>query len=228
MDIAVRNKYREKLRLYDASYYQRQHQWSLKHRYEAELKNLLSFMDIRQSERVLDVGCNTGNVVKYLKAECGCEAFGLDYPEAWLNAVRIDTAVNGDALHLPFKDGSFDKVLMLHIFGHLGDVQTAIKEAYRILKPGGKLGVITPNACYVWLMRPLNYLRIIKYNPDPTVIRYFRLSSLRSVFDGQQFKLDAIFSSGDLPNLVNFNCISRFKLADIFRERLFCVAQKTC
>ena len=220
------DKYAEKLPLYDASYYKRQHQWSVKHKYMAELKNLLFLMDIRQSERVLDVGCNTGNVVKYLKAEYGCEACGLDYPEAWLKAVRIDTAVNGDALHLPFKDGSFDKVLMLHIFGHLGNVRGAIAEAHRTLKPGGKLGVITPNAWFVWLMKPLNYLGIIKYTPDPTVIRYFRLSSLKSLYNSKQFRLNAIFSSGDLPNLVNFNFVSRLELADTFRERLFCVAEK--
>lgn len=222
----IGDNYAEKLRLYDDAYYERQHHWSLKDKYQRELKKLLSLMDIRTSDRVLDLGCNTGNVVKYLKTEYGCEAYGLDYPEAWLKAVRIDTAVRGDALNLPFRDESFDRVLMLHIVGHIRDPQRAVAESYRILKRGGKLGLITPNAWFIWLMKPLNYLRIIKHIPDPTVIRYYRLSSLNDLIDNSQFKLEEIFAWGDLPNLIDSNNISRLKLADKYRERLFCVAEK--
>jgi ubiquinone/menaquinone biosynthesis C-methylase UbiE len=220
------NKYVKKLPLYNTSYYERQHHWSLKDKYRLELENLLSLMDIRSSDWVLDVGCNTGNVVKHLRTEYGCRSYGLDYPEAWLKSVRIDNVVRGDAISLPFRGETFHKVLLLHIVGHLSNTQKVVEETYRILRPEGKLGLITPNAWFVWLMKPLNYLRVIKHSPDPTVLRYYRLSSLKTLFNATRFKLRELHTFGDLPDLIHFSYISLSKLADNFRERLFCVAEK--
>jgi SAM-dependent methyltransferase len=68
------------------------------------------------------------------------------------------TGVNGivkssflsNADNLPFKDSSMDYAIALHILEHCADPVAVIKEWLRVLKPGGKLGVVIPNWKYNW------------------------------------------------------------------------------
>ena len=93
--------------------------------------------------RVLELGCGNG---KTLSALAHCDAVGLDHS---LNALRSCPAgpslVRGDVLHLPFRDGSFDAVLLHHVLQHLmaGERGAAATEAFRVLRPGGTLHVRT-------------------------------------------------------------------------------------
>ena len=52
--------------------------------------------------------------------------------------------VQGDALNLPFRDGSFDLVLCNNMLEHVYDVKTAIAEMYRVLQDGGMFVLVTP------------------------------------------------------------------------------------
>jgi len=47
----------------------------------------------------------------------------------------------GDAAHLPFKDGTFDVALMVAVLGEVTDRRAALREAARVLRPGGRLSV---------------------------------------------------------------------------------------
>jgi len=68
------------------------------------------------------------------------------------------TAVNGvvknsilsNANDLPFKDNSMDFIIALHILEHCAEPVFVLKEWLRVLKPGGKLGVVVPNWRYNW------------------------------------------------------------------------------
>ena len=53
------------------------------------------------------------------------------------------TDVVGDAHHLPFRDGVFDRVFAFNVFEHLADPKTAAQEIYRVLKPGGGVAIHT-------------------------------------------------------------------------------------
>jgi demethylmenaquinone methyltransferase/2-methoxy-6-polyprenyl-1,4-benzoquinol methylase len=71
--------------------------------------------------RTLDVACGTGWLTRHLRGE----VTGLDASESML-AIAAEwmpeaTFVVGDALELPFEDGSFDRVLTGHFYGHLPD-----------------------------------------------------------------------------------------------------------
>ena len=72
------------------------------------------------SVRVLDVGCGTGFLTRYL----GGEVVGLDQSDTMLEAARrrIPRAefLRGDALELPFADGAFDRVFASNLYGLLG------------------------------------------------------------------------------------------------------------
>ena len=103
-------------------------------------------------QRVLDLSCGEGDVIAAL-IEKGFEAEGThfkadDYilrnPNPVLRTARIHTGVNLGGT-LPFDDASFDVVLATEVIEHLADHPVFLREACRILKPGGRLVLSTPN-----------------------------------------------------------------------------------
>lgn len=225
--INLQKLYGARSRLYDDAYYRRMHAWSAKERYQEELRGLLQMMEVTKTDQVLDIGCSTGNVIKYLRAHYGCQATGLDYPKAWLAACRVTPVVRGDAKRLPFCSSQFDKVLMLHIIGHLPESRLALAEAHRVLRPGGSLGIITPNAWFVRCMKPLNTLGIIPHTPDPTVLTYFTRERLEQLLAESPFARHIIRARGEVPPLARWIERLSESAAERFRERLFCVAWKS-
>ena len=97
---------------------------------------------------VLEVGCGTGMGLPYLKAHARM-VVGGDYTMDLLRQARKQVPdanlVRMDAQHLPFRDGTFDAVVLLEMIYYLADQRAAIKECRRVLKPGGRLMVCLPN-----------------------------------------------------------------------------------
>ncbi|MBM3217705.1 MAG: methyltransferase domain-containing protein [Candidatus Rokubacteria bacterium] len=99
--------------------------------------------------RALDVGCGLGGSVRYLAAEHGCRATGLDLTPEYVDAalelarmVKLDGAVSfrqGSALALPFDAASFDIVWTEHAQMNIADKRTFYAEIARVLRPGGRL-----------------------------------------------------------------------------------------
>jgi SAM-dependent methyltransferase len=52
--------------------------------------------------------------------------------------------VNGDAVRLPFRDGTFDRIIASEVLEHVFDDRAAVRELARVLKPGGTMGVTVP------------------------------------------------------------------------------------
>jgi 2-polyprenyl-3-methyl-5-hydroxy-6-metoxy-1,4-benzoquinol methylase len=97
--------------------------------------------------RLLDVGCGGGKALKYLR-ELGWDAEGLDAdPEAVANARSKGLEVRTGALaDLKYPDDSFDAITMNHVIEHVPDPVALIAECRRLLKPGGRIVMATPNA----------------------------------------------------------------------------------
>ncbi|MBO2518160.1 MAG: class I SAM-dependent methyltransferase [Firmicutes bacterium] len=104
-------------------------------------------------ERVLDVCCGTGDLTFLAAREVGPrgEVVGLDFSAGMLEVARQKTAalgpaqaelasihwVEGDALALPFPDGSFDRVVTSFGMRNVADVARAFQEMARVVRPGG-------------------------------------------------------------------------------------------
>jgi ubiquinone/menaquinone biosynthesis C-methylase UbiE len=98
--------------------------------------------------RILDLGCGEGLLLKKLVASHpDSEVYGLDPWEEilWAAKKRIRKKailLKGDAFYLPFKESSFSIIFALNLFYNLAgkkDVMRALREAYRVLQPGGYL-----------------------------------------------------------------------------------------
>ena len=103
-------------------------------------KDIIKHFDLKRGDRVLDVGCAKGFLVKDLMSNCpGLEVFGIDISEYALKhceAEVIGRLHKGSADQLPFPDHSFDAVISLntlHNFSRDG-VIVALKELRRVSK----------------------------------------------------------------------------------------------
>jgi 2-polyprenyl-3-methyl-5-hydroxy-6-metoxy-1,4-benzoquinol methylase len=99
--------------------------------------------------RVLDVGCGAGPALRFLQAR-GQQAVGVDlvyYPLAAAQRLAPNAGlVQGDVgTSLSFADASFDLLLLSEIVEHLPDEQPLLRECLRVLRPGGRVVVTTPN-----------------------------------------------------------------------------------
>ncbi|WP_075901977.1 class I SAM-dependent methyltransferase [Actinomadura sp. CNU-125] len=88
--------------------------------------------------RVLDVGCGEGALNGALPGSPPFRLVGLDASAELLRA-HPGPAVRGDAARLPFGDGTFDAVTAVNMLYHLDDPVPALREARRVLAPGGLL-----------------------------------------------------------------------------------------
>lgn len=91
---------------------------------------------------VLDLGGGNGLLARHLQAG-GLSSIVLDQAEYVTTAPR--PAIRADAESLPFKDRSFDAVAALWMLYHVSDPVQVLKEAARVLKPGGSFVACAPS-----------------------------------------------------------------------------------
>jgi demethylmenaquinone methyltransferase/2-methoxy-6-polyprenyl-1,4-benzoquinol methylase len=106
-------------------------------------------LDVRPGDRVIEIACGTGLNFAHLRelAGDGGRIVGVDIAPAMLEIARREIARHGwknvealeaDAAHLPFQDGSFDKALCAFALNIIPDYERAIAEVRRVLAPEGR------------------------------------------------------------------------------------------
>lgn len=126
---------------------------------------------------ILDVGCGDGQISRLASRLGASRVVGID--PTW-NQVRVAAERDGGpvfaragAAELPFADGTFDAVVACLVFEHIRDVDSAISEVARVLRPGGRFAFFlnhpllqTPNSGWIddqVLDPPEQYWRIGPY-----------------------------------------------------------------
>jgi SAM-dependent methyltransferase len=137
-------------------------------------------LGMRAGDRLLDVGCGAGrHAYEGLRRGGRVVAYDLDASEVKdtatvLEAMQDDDpavsasgglgwAVNGDALHVPFPNSSFDRIIASEVLEHVPDDQSAITELTRVLRPGGTIAVTVPR----WGPELVNWALSDEYHATP-------------------------------------------------------------
>jgi SAM-dependent methyltransferase len=94
---------------------------------------------------ILEVGCGPGELAERLRLELGASVVAIDVSPLMveLAGARGVDARLGDVQELPFADGSFDCAVAAWMLYHVPDVDRALGELARILRPGGSLVAVT-------------------------------------------------------------------------------------
>ena len=110
---------------------------------QAKVRGVLQELSNRAGRRrLLDLGCGTGFVINLAK-DLYDEIHGVDITRAMLD--RVDVSAGNITLHqtpcesLPFEDGTFDVATAYSFLDHLADYSLVLREAFRVLRPGGML-----------------------------------------------------------------------------------------
>ena len=104
----------------------------------------------RAGERALDLACGTGDIA-YRLAGSGAQVCGLDITPRMLQLARAKTTparcrwTAGDMTALPFADGSFDVVTTGYGLRNVPDLDAAVAEIARVLRPGGRFASLDFN-----------------------------------------------------------------------------------
>ena len=153
-------------------------------------KKEVETLNLTEGSRILDVGSGDGEKASYV--------FSKTKGDLILSDVAIHKShskasfVNCDARNLPFKDSTFDVVTCFHVIEHIEDGLTVLEEIHRVLKTGGWLLLVTPNAkrfetIYSSLVKMIKRSPY-KYPLNPDHVFEYSLPDLESLIRRSKFK----------------------------------------
>lgn len=152
------------------------------------------------SRLIVDLGCESGNISSVLSFS-GSRVVLLDVDPSMLASIERDSRRQGisclaaDIYKIPLADGTVDRVVCTEVLEHLVDPAGAVREIYRILKPGGRTVVSVPNERLVLLAKRTLLrmgLKRLLGNLSPGLamghLRIFDKVSLVSLFRSEGFR----------------------------------------
>jgi SAM-dependent methyltransferase len=107
--------------------------------------------------RILEVGCGWGELAEWLARETRAEVVATDLSPRMVELARergVDARI-ADVRALPFDDGSFDAAVAAWMLYHVPELDDAVAELERVLRPGGTLIAITNSAFHLDELREL-------------------------------------------------------------------------
>jgi demethylmenaquinone methyltransferase / 2-methoxy-6-polyprenyl-1,4-benzoquinol methylase len=101
---------------------------------------------VHPGDRVLDACCGTGDLAIAARAGGAGEIVGADFSERMLERARRKAPelewIEADVLALPLEDASFDAAVVGFGVRNVEDLEAAVRELRRVLRPGGRLGIL--------------------------------------------------------------------------------------
>ncbi len=152
-----------------------------------------------EGRRVLVDGCGIGTYVRHLREEAAYVAgIDIDYEYVAQGAQTLPNLAVAAGEALPFPDKSFDVVLLHEVLEHVQDDRQTVREAWRVLRRGGRIVIFVPNRLYPFETHGVYWrgryyfgnIPLVNYLPDPLRnrlaphVRAYTRAGLRRLFAG--------------------------------------------
>jgi len=182
----------------------------------------------RPGDVVLDAGCGSGRLFTYDLRGRASRIVGLDEERELAGNPNIEEPVLGDLAALPFADRSFDLIICKHVLEHLEHPPAAVRELARVLRPQGRLVILTPNRLhYVPLLAsllPHPLQRIVARGPGVALrevhVTRYRANTprrLRSLAREAALKMAELHLFETAPGYLSFNPLA-FALGSAYEK----------
>lgn len=114
---------------------------------------------LKKKGKLLDIGCGKGTHLNAFR-RLGINAIGVDR----LKEAAADNTCNLEKEPLPYKDNTFNFVFTKSVIEHVYNTDNFLEEIYRVLKPGGKAIIMTPDwaSCYKYFY--IDYTHVRPFN----------------------------------------------------------------
>jgi SAM-dependent methyltransferase len=206
---------------------------------------------VRAGDVMLDAGCGSGRVFQYHfdVHQRPRLIVGVDVTKEPHGNGNIDAAARADLGRLPFRDDVFDAAISSHVAEHLTRPETVFGELARVLKPGGRLLILTPNRWhYVTISSALmphsfhlkfnNWRGVDSHDIFRTEYKANTAARLRELYEGaglrverlEQFETEPEYLAFSLPTyaagVAYERLVNRFGLLRNLRVNLLAVGRK--
>jgi len=188
-------------------------------------RHTLTEQFIESGERILDIGCGDGYMLRKVKDKFQ-ELYGMDISPSRLQEAKkkIEELYPSDISKfkfieenadepLPFPDNYFDAIICIAVIEHVYDIFSLVKEMYRVLKPNGYVIAVVPNIGYLKYRIQILLGKLpatgAQYNWqevgwDGGHIHYFTMEKFCWLFTSQGFCIDKKSGSGFLAKFRNW------------------------
>jgi ubiquinone/menaquinone biosynthesis C-methylase UbiE len=161
--------------------------------------------DHRRDVEILEIGCSGGVLIEFLNKQGFLKLHGIDIDERAIEICRqrgIKQVMVADAQETGFKEEQFDVLIASDVLEHIKDEDKALREWYRILKPGGTLIIFVPAFQFLWS----NHDEVNRH------FRRYSKSALVKILEKNSFKTEKV----SYWNFSLFFPISLFRLFQKF------------
>lgn len=131
--------------------------------FRKRVRTIFDWLPPAPQTRILEAGCGRGFYLRMYRHLSACPLVGVELDRAILHKARQNVRslagvwINqADITQLPFANRSFDGAILSEVLEHIADDAAALRELWRVLKPGGRLAITVPNADYPFFWDPIN------------------------------------------------------------------------
>ncbi|MEP7285551.1 MAG: methyltransferase domain-containing protein [Chloroflexota bacterium] len=131
--------------------------------FKKRVRTIFEWTEPTDDKVILDCACGRGFYLKMIRTVSGCKLVGLELDEDVILKARHNVGdlpnlllTQANIYQQPYPDNTFDAIILSEILEHVEDDVRGLREAYRMLKPGGVVAITVPNANYPFWWDPIN------------------------------------------------------------------------